>query len=457
MDTQITVGSWYNNVDGNTFEIVSKMAYLLGVPKHIFEKETEPPQIDTYNRLEYNKSARIVRNLCMIRTAIQRNYKRINDKMKTEFISILSMPDLIPMDCITQLSNDGVSFIKKTSIYPSHHIIEINRLISDRINNCKNLFPLWLNWEYVRELFVMPNGLTDAGAKAAADQYFSNISAYPYQVFMNWIPENAGNILYNDKKFVSILYESHNDYFEQFDKVSDVGSHVKGNIYDHIEESEKVFMMVDCENSDPYHLCATLTNLDSEYTSKITRILLFDDEHTVSAWRILEQYTDIPVEHMLIERVKQDKSLVDYRLVARACQEHYQNQVDSFILVSSDSDYWALITALPAAKFLVMVEHEKCGPDLRTALEDSGIFYCYIDEFYSGNADTIKIKALLKEMCSYLDDALTLNVNTMFSEALRATRIEMSTAERKQIFDKYIRKLKLEISDNGDVRIVFDN
>ena len=61
--------------------------------------------------------------------------------------------------------------------------------------------------------------------------------------------------------------------------------------------------MVDCENSDPYKLCATLKNLDYEVMKKITAIILFDDVHTATAWRILENYTRIPVEHIMIERI----------------------------------------------------------------------------------------------------------------------------------------------------------
>ena len=36
----------------------------------------------------------------------------------------------------------------------------------------------------------------------------------------------------------------------------------------------------------------------------------------------MRSYTSIPVEHILIERIKQNKSLVDIKLTARACQEH---------------------------------------------------------------------------------------------------------------------------------------
>ena len=60
----------------------------------------------------------------------------------------------------------------------------------------------------------------------------------------------------------------------------------------------------------------------------------------------------------------------------------YKNDVDSFVIVSSDSDYWGLISSLPDAHFLVMIEREKCGPDMKEALADSGIFYCYLDDFY---------------------------------------------------------------------------
>ena len=439
----------------STYEIVSKVAYLIGVPKKIFDNEHEAPKIEIYNRLEEDKSARIIRHLCIIRTAIERNFKYINDKMRMEYRTIMSMPEYIPTESMTQLSIDGISFIKKSSTKLSHHIVEINRIISDRINNCKKLFPLWINWDYIKELFIMPNGLKPEGTKDAADLYYSHLSLYPYQMYINWVPQEEGNILYSDKKFARLLYQWHNDYFAEFSKVSDVSTYVKGSIYEYIETSEKVVVVVDCENSDPYKLCATLKNLDYQYTQKISSIILFDDVHTASAWRILEDFTQIPIEHMMIERVKQNKSLEDIMLTARACQEHYKNNVDSFIIVSSDSDYWGLISSLSAARFLVMVERESCGPDLKNALVNAGIFYCYIDDFYSGNTEGIRHGALFKEMYRYIDSTVRLNVNDMFEEALRATRLEMSDAEKKQFMSKYIKTMQMSINSEGDVVIEF--
>lgn len=437
----------------STYEIVSKVAYLIGVPLRIFENEHEAPQMDVYQRLEKDKNARIIRNLCIIRTEIERNFKKINDKMRTEYKSLLSMPEYVSASAINALTADGINFIKKSSTQLSGHIVEINRIISDRINNCKGLFPLWLNWQYVRELFIMPNGLSEKGSKDAAAVYYESLSFYPYQVYINWRPYDAGNILYNDKKFVTLLYEWNNDEFTEYSKVSDAGTYVKGNIHDYINDGEQVVVVVDCENSDPYRLSATLRGLDRAYLDKINSIILFDDVHTASAWSILEQFTHIPVEHITIERIKQNKSLVDIKLTARACQEYYENKVDSFIIVSSDSDYWGLISSLPKARFLVMIEREKCGPDMKAALVDSGIFYCYLDDFYTGDSEELKMNALFREMRNYMARAVRLNVNAMLDDALRSTRITMPPSERKQFYDKYIKTLQLVIDDNGDVSL----
>ena len=437
----------------STYDIVSKVAYLIGVPKHIFENEHEPPKLEIYEALDKDKAARIIRNLCVVRAAIERKFGKINDKIRKEYKSIYSLPELIPQDALRQLELDGASFYKKSSTKLAHHIIEINKLIRDRINNCKHIFPVWLNWDYIRDLFNMKDGLTEEGTKAAAGVYFTNLECYPYSIFINWNPQPNGNILYNDKKFVTLLYQWHNDYFGDYSKVSDVGSFVKSNIYDFIDDAKRVVMAVDCENSDPYRLCATLKGLDQDITAKIQKIMLFDDVHTVDAWRILESHTKIPVEHIMTERVKQSKSLVDIELTAMTCREHYVNLVDSFIIVSSDSDYWGLISSLPEAKFLVMIEREKCGPDMKAALANSGIFYCYIDDFYTGDGEDLKKNALFNELYKTLDDALKLNVYDMLDAALLATRIDMTAAAKRQFFEKHIRPMKLVIDDEGNATL----
>ena len=439
----------------SVYDLVSEVAYLIGVPKRIFENDFESPQLSVYERLELDKSARIIRNLCILRTSIERNFKKINDLMRMEYKGLYSIPEYIYPECLKQLGEDGVDFIKRSSTKLCHHVIEINRIISQRIHNCKNIFPVWIKWDYIKELFLMPNGLTEAGTKTAADIYYANLPFYPYQMYINWPPKDEGNILYNDKKFATLLYSWHNDRFMEGSKVSDAGAYIKNSIYDFINENENTVLVVDCENSDPYKFCAALRNLDREIIKKISRIILFDDVHTTDTWSILESYIRIPVEYLLIERIKQDKSLVDIRLTTRVCKEHWQNQVNAFVLVSSDSDYWGLISALPDADFLVMIEHTKCGPDMKSALGERGIFYCYLDDFYTGNSEDIKRDAILREMKRWADDRFHFNINEMLDSALYQTRINLSEEERRYFTERYLKTMTLNIDEEGELSLGF--
>ena len=103
----------------------------------------------------------------------------------------------------------------------------------------KDLFPTWLNWDYVRDLFIMPNELTEEGTKAAAEEYFTYKSLYPYGNYINWAPVECGNLLSSDKIFVSLLYEWHGDRFTQWNRVVDADDYVTGNIYDFIGAERK--------------------------------------------------------------------------------------------------------------------------------------------------------------------------------------------------------------------------
>lgn len=439
-----------------TYLIVSRVGYLLGVHKKHFS-EGEGLDIAVYNQLNTDKNARIIRNLCIIRTAIEQHYKDIFNKMKYDLKNLTSLPEYIPQDSLMELENDGISLFR-ANVQPVQYIIDINRHISNKINNCRALVPTWLNWDYVKELFIMPNGTAENGVKAAANEFYSNKSSMPFGVYMNWPYRESGNILYNDKKFAQLLYESHMDMFTDLSKVSNAGLQEKNSIYSFLERSEKTAIIVDCENSDPYKLYAMLNNLDHEaLLGKICKIILYNDVHTTTAWKILDRFTEIPVEHNMIERLKEQKSLADVMLTAGTCREHYINGTNSFILASSDSDFWGLISSMPELDFLVLVESRKCGPEIKAALDNRGFSYCYLDNFCTGNSDEIKTSAVLGEVTAVLDEIVSFNINEIFQNALTATRADMSDKEKKQFFDRYIKPMKLTIAKNGDIYVELGN
>lgn len=443
----------YSDYQNGTYTIVSKVAYLIGVQKKIFENEHEPPKMEIYQKLNQDKNARIVRNLCMLRTAIERNYGEISKAFYYDLKNLTTLPDLVPQPCIMELEQDGVS-IYRANYKLNQYIIDINTHIANRINNCKDIFPIWLKWDYIRQLFIMPNGNKEAGIKKAGTEYYLNKAALPYQVYMNWTGSKDGNILYHDRKFVSLLYEANEDYFTDMSKVTDAGNVAKDGIYSFLEGSERTVLVVDCENSDPYKLYATLNNLKQEaLLSKIVKILLYNDVHTTTAWKILNQFTQIPIEHKMLERLKENKSYLDVTLSVGTCREFFQNRVDSFILASSDSDYWGMISSLPEARFLVMIEEQKSSYTIIDALEAAGITYCYIDDFCTGNSNQIKVQAVLREVTSQLEQEIHFNINDILNEAYTATRADMSTAEKNQFYSRYIKPMRLVVDSAGNVTV----
>ncbi len=141
---------------------------------------------------------------------------------------------------------------------------------------------------------------------------------------------------------------------------------------------------------------------------------------------------------------------MDIRLSVGTTKEFYQNGIDSFILASSDSDYWGLIPILEEAHFLVAVEDEKVSFAIREKLEEAGITYCYLDDFCTGNSGQIKERALLNEIQKRLDEEVNFNMQEILREALTATRADMAPGEMQQFYNKYIKPMHIEIAEDGE-------
>jgi hypothetical protein len=433
------------------YNLVSIIAYLCGIWEGLFG-EGRNYDIDVYNRLKNNKNARIIRNLCVVRARMEHRYKLIYDKFQ-EGGSVLSMSEYIPEEAVAQLRKDGVKLSQKPNTSPIEYIMQINGEIQNRINNCKSVLPEWINWNYVKEIFIMPDGTTEAGAKAAATEYYANMLCYPYKTYINIpVPHDDGNILRNDKKFVTTLYHNNYDEFSDMNKVVDVSNQIKTDLYDFLEHGDKIDMIVDCENSDVYKIISMLRNLDWEYVQRIQKIILVNDIHTNAGWKELDKCTDVPITHIMTERVLEGKSVVDGEVFGTAFSEFLEG-VDRFVLLSSDSDFWALIKSFKGrANFLVMVEHMKCSPDYKEKLVDAGVLFCYLDDFYSGEeSEQMKTNMLMKSIEAGLEQE-TFNVKAILNESKNALRIDMDEAVSEQFFKKYLKTLQINVDENGNVR-----
>lgn len=434
------------------FEIVSAMAFLIGIPEEFCERATF--KRDAFQKLRDHPSARTMRALCQIRSSLMNNYDGVSYGLYN-LRNLDQQHEFFDPDWFVVLARQSIPFIK-TNYKVSAYIADVNRYITEHVAGCRELFPTWLEWEYIKELFVMPDGMKETGIKKAVIMYSNNIDRYPFQMYLNWLPAEQGNILLHDGKFVDLLYQSHGKRFTDFNKVQDASTYVKEGIHEFIKSNNGIVMMVDCENSDPYKFCAAIRSIGAycgDAIQHIRKIILFDDSHSSSAWSVLSQYINIPIEHNLVRRIAYRKSLVDISLAADACKEVYKNGANALILASSDSDFWGLIAALDDVPFYVMVEHEKLGEALKCKLNETRIPYCLMDSFTSGGISDLKEGALMAEVRAALAISVHLNVRSMLSDAYTRTRIAMTPSERQNFETKLYKSLRLAIDNNGDVGI----
>ena len=122
-----------------------------------------------------------------------------------------------------------------------------NQLIINNISGCRELFPESINWEYIKSIFIMPDGLSEKGIKREAQKYYTNINSYPYQVYMGVLIPNNGNILFNDEKFIKLLYQANNDEFRRSDILSQTDDKSQILLEDFILNHKKTVIAIDTE------------------------------------------------------------------------------------------------------------------------------------------------------------------------------------------------------------------
>jgi hypothetical protein len=219
------------------------VAYLIGVKRENL-KSLLSENYNIVDEYDANSNSRILRCLCSIRSNIMQNY------LQTENEIIYNLKNLNTVD----LYKNDIKILEKYEVYivkpncrVNKYIVYLNTLITKYIDSCKELVPEWVEWAFVRKLFIMPNGTKENLVKNESKKYNALKNLYPYQMYINWTPSEEGNILLNDDKFLRILYAQNGRLFDDRSKVLDADTSKKTNIYNFIENNESTALVVDCE------------------------------------------------------------------------------------------------------------------------------------------------------------------------------------------------------------------
>jgi len=359
-----------------------KLQYLIGVPSQY---------IDNFDTLNKGIMAE-TRKLCSLRSLIIANFTDINEQFRNHVqLADISMTARLVAD----LTKYEINIVNSGSL--SRNVIELNSLIDERMEKVALGFK-GIPREWICELFQMPAGDTIDGVRAAVRKYRQYKNFYPYQKYINWpfaeTPEEkrSKNIFGNDQDLHEMLAEIH--------------SNKRTQLMDFIGTAKDVVAVVDCENSDAQRLYDSLAFMKRF----LRKIILVDDTHTNLMWdELVREYRNegVRVEHDELPRLKEQKSLVDLRMVAKTCEEYYKNHVEHFILVTSDSDIWALISSLPDADIMVLAERCKSGDLLLEALTQNHIPFVFMEDITEESTllmDRIMRREIENQMSrSYID------------------------------------------------------
>ncbi len=467
-------------------EMVTTIGFLIGVNDNILDNPSKF-DIPKLTELRNEENALIIRHLSILRNQLLKNYEPISKQRYSAVMPLEQMGELLNVESIRYLRERGIETALvnyKGGSNITINIAYINQYILDNVNKIKPLIPEWVKFDYIRNLFLMQGCY--AGIKgsniASRDGQKSIITKihevrgaflhtrlqYPYQTYITWpleFKETDGNILFNDAKFLKLLYGANRDIFKATEYVIDAKSQSKESIYDFVDKANQIAIFVDCENVDPYCFAAALLNLDSSNLEKIKQIVLYDDVNTSTAWDFFEKIISLPIKHNEINRVLDNKSLVDITMTAGVCEEFYKEHTESIILASSDSDFWGLITSLPLARFYVLNESRKTSPAIIEKLNTTGIEHCFMDDFAQDKVQKFKTSVLMNSLLKRINEFnesgtfAILDVeellDTIFREACIMGADKQIQQERQVFFNTYLKRGLIVKPIEEDGRLVF--
>lgn len=475
----------YSSFDNYSKKRVTLVGYLIGLKEEIIQ--SAPFNQECLNKIKTKKEIAIIRALSSLRLSFLLNYDKIykEKQMKGPFARFEDMGQYIDLDALSYLRSQQIDPLQSGIALGdfTRYLANINQLIEEHIEDIHPYIPEWIKWEYIKNLFIMPgcaagkNGCNynnkqkglqiNAKIHEIRKDFYNNYNFYPYKTYLNWNKkyrsEEYGNILFNDCKFLKILYSSYGDTFKGEEYVIDATNAVKNGVYEFLENATNVAIFVDCENVDPYHFAATLKNLDEDKIAKIKKIVLYDDVNTTNAWDILQDMLKLNVVHEEVERVKNDKSLVDHAMSIGVTKSVYEEKIDSIVIASSDSDFWSLIKYLPQVRFLVMNEERITSETVLEKLDDNAIPHCFMDKFARDVIQPYKNIVLKKNLQAILDRFNSagmlefLSADEMLEQIFYRSGISghfrQVEKEKEDFFNKYLKKMKLIIVEKEGTKV----
>lgn len=443
---------------GNKYEIVNTVSFLIGVRKEIFQQDVGTFKGIMYNKLMQKSECLLIRSLCILRNNLEYNYDIINRKLTYSHCDLSDLDSYIDIGALDVVRQSGIR-LRFESFNIVEYIKEINSLIDQNIDKCQYLFPSSLNWLYIRSVFLMPGGNIQKRIVNEGIQFISHRSFYPYQMYIGLQPdESDGNVLYNDIKFLKFVYRKNNDRFDE----NILSSHLNKltekdiiNLNNFLSNKERILVVVDCENTQLSRFYNYLIDSKLCDNHNIDEIVLFADVNASSNWNLLSKFFNVNISYQSVNRILENKSLVDFAFMQKIIESNARREHDGFIIVSSDSDYISLLRSVSSDNLMFVLDIERTSYKLINKFNDLSIKYNIMPE-YTGtsinelsNSDSFITEALMCSIREILGSNTKFNIQDMFEQSIKVSGIFVPNELKESIYKRILNDLQLSI--NGDI------
>lgn len=392
------------------------VSYLLGADKDYlrdnfkldWEKSCGCARFDNY------VDAGSLRNLCELRYSILRDIDSFNKKKIPAYVEkninylsekgievtkgfntlstcnffnfITDMINVITYKCLVDLDIPQSEVLENLFSFPILTETEFEKVIQDfnEVNPRNGIYVFCLErikdtlsraFLNDRNLFYSFYSLQNKRFEGGIPQYVANYRELP--------GIDIDESIYINTEVILKTYHTKNDHY--------IGEQLIGTKFD-IEvldmatrkQVEKAFEMsdylkvknlrlfVDCDNIEFFKFLGFLNTLTSE---NISGIVLIVDEKSNYLWRVFDKIYKggIPVKSINVPRLKEQKSVVDVVLTKEICKAVYCEGLDKVLLISSDSDFFGLISSLIDVDFGVCFVSSAMGVDYLKYLENNNI------------------------------------------------------------------------------------
>ena len=98
----------------------------------------------------------------------------------------------------------------------------------------------------------------------------------------------------------------------------------------------------------------------------------------------------------------------------------------------------------------MLIEGEKCGKDIKTALKENDSYFCNLDIFGTSSVAELKINIISNAFEQVLSSLPLYNLKDLLKGCLSDLKISLSEEEWRNIYDILSSKTKVKLRDSGD-------